>query len=154
MNAETEMDTSDGMGADPRRDEDNQAALDAATAPDEFDPGQLPENTSELSDEEYEEVAHAAHGLVGKWIVDGNGVWQVTNWAPDDKDGWATIGDGHHWNRPEEVELAEHHPAEPRKVSDEAALDALIPVALGGSGSDVAAKVYELLRDTGRVYPT
>lgn len=137
MNAETQMDTSDGMGGR-----------------DEFDPGNLPENDSGLTYDEYVEVARAAHVLLGKWIVDGNGVWQVTCWDADGKDGWATIGNGTHWNRPEEVELAELHEAEPRKVSDEAAMDALIPVALGGSGADVAAKVYELLRDTGRVYPT
>lgn len=73
-----------------------------------FDPDQLPENRSELSDEEYEQVARDAHGLVGKVIRDEEGrLWRVKDWDPVGKDGWATIDNDIYWTRPDDAQVVD-----------------------------------------------
>ncbi|MBS1895477.1 MAG: hypothetical protein JST59_29610 [Actinobacteria bacterium] len=62
---------------------------------------QLPENRSELSDEEWADVFREARALMGKWIRDVRGrVWVASE--IDLKDGWPTVGGRYYWARPEE----------------------------------------------------
>lgn len=69
-----------------------------------LDPSHEPtpvDNTSDLSDEEWEEVMRNAKALMGKWIRDGRGrIWLVSE--IDLKDGWPVVGGRHYCARPAE----------------------------------------------------
>jgi hypothetical protein len=66
--------------------------------------GSLPENRNrELSDAEHYEANALAAYLVGKVVRDENGrVFKITDWDRLGKDGWATVGNGIYWTRPED----------------------------------------------------
>lgn len=69
-----------------------------------FRDGALSANRNhELSDaEHYEANAQAAY-LVGKVVRDDQGrVFRITEWDALGKDGWATVGNGDYWARPED----------------------------------------------------
>lgn len=100
------------------------------------------ENTSELSDAEWEDAQRQADALIGQWIRDTRGrVWLVTH--TDLKDGWATVGGRHWWARPEECAVidvaAELTALERLRAIDQAAGRVVSEEDTGGASEEALA---------------